>query len=243
MGFEQFIQFMKQVQGRVGSAFFTSYQSQMNPQHIALLRDLHNELNVEKDFTTPLDKLNVVVFDLETTGFFPDQGDSILSIGGIKVRGSKILEDETFYSCVFHDAQLSSEIKELTGLTDTDVKQAPSLSDVVHEFFGFIQKDTLVAHHAAHEKGFMQKATWELYRTQFQHRIVDITFLIRLADPDLPLQLDDCCERCGIPIKNRHHALGDAKMTAKLWSIYVEKLQALGYQTLRDVYEDVAKKT
>jgi DNA polymerase-3 subunit epsilon len=48
-------------------------------------------------------------------------------------------------------------------------------------------------------------------------------------------KLEDLCAHNNIHIVGRHHALGDAKMTAKLWSIYLEKANQIGCENLRDV--------
>lgn len=242
MRFEQMIHFVKQVPGKVGASMFTSLQAQTNPQHNAFLKQLQKELRVEDSLTIPLKELDVVVFDLETTGFFPDKGDEILSIGAIRVKGEKIAENDTFYSLVRCETALSTEIKELTGISEDDVIGAPPLSEVLVEFFKFVQNATLVAHHANHEKQFIRHATWKLFRSQFQHRIVDTSFLVRIAEPQTKLiRLEDCCAYTGIQIEDRHHALGDAKMTAQLWSIYLKKIQQLGCETLQDMYRSLAK--
>ncbi|MBY6037595.1 3'-5' exoribonuclease [Fictibacillus nanhaiensis] len=236
------IQFMKQVQGKINSSVYASLSGQSSPQHVAFLRQLQKELKVEESLVVPLNQLNVVVFDLETTGFNPEQGDKILSIGAVKVRGGEVQQEDTFYSLVRCKGNLTHEIKELTGLTDRELDAAPELSKVMVDFYEFVKGAVLVAHHASHEKKFLQHYNWKLFRSQFKHRIVDTSFLLRLAEPKNNfVRLEDCCEHCGIPVINRHHALGDARMTAELWSIYVERIQALGMKNLRDVYERLSK--
>ena len=43
-------------------------------------------------------------------------------------------------------------------------------------------------------------------------------------------------------IKNRHHALGDAIMTAQIWRLYIQLAQEMGFVPLyREVYEYLAK--
>ena len=212
-------------------------------QQVAFLRQLQRELRVEETLHIPLNELNVIVFDIETTGFYPDRGDQIISIGGIKVKGEHIYENETFYSLVKSEKIVSEEISQLTGIYNDELESAPPLSEVLFQFFQFSQDYTLIAHHANHERVFLQHASWKLYRAPFKHRLVDMSFLYRIAEPEVKLiTLEDCCEHNGIPIIGRHHALYDAKLTAKLWSLYVKKLQQMGCESLKDLYERLTKK-
>ncbi|MQR97130.1 exonuclease domain-containing protein [Fictibacillus phosphorivorans] len=236
------IQFMKQVQGKINSSVYASLQGQSSPQHVAFLRQLQKEMKVEESLTIPFDELNVVVFDLETTGFFPEQGNQILSIGAVKVKGGEVQCEDTFYSLAQCTGELSPEIKELTGIDDSDLQHAPSLSKVLVDFYDFARGHVLVAHHASHEKKFLQHYNWKLFRSQFKHRIVDTSFLLKIVEPESNLvRLEDCCEHCNITVTDRHHALGDAKMTAELWSVYVARVQELGLKNLREVYERLSR--
>ncbi|MEW8986234.1 MAG: exonuclease domain-containing protein [Bacillus sp. (in: firmicutes)] len=236
MAFEPINQFMRGLQGIFGGA-----QTQ-NAQHIAYMRQLQRELNSENKLKIPLDQLNVVVFDIETTGFNPEHGDAIISIGAIRVCGNKIQEEDVFYSLVQYEKTLPPKIVELTGISDEDLQFAPPLSETLIKFFKYVKDDTLVAHHASHEKSFIQDASWKLFRTNFKHRVVDTSFLYRVAEPNAKLvRLEDFCEYNNIPVLDRHHALGDAKLTAQLWCHYIEKLQKSGYKNLKDVYEHVAR--
>lgn len=229
MTFDPFF-FMK---GKLGGS-----QGSQSHQQVAYLRQLQREMKVEETLNIPLTDLNVIVFDIETTGFYPDQGDQIISIGAIKVKGNEIKDKETFYSIVRSEKLISDEISQLTGLTNEELAGAPLLTEVLFQFFQFAQDYTLVAHHANHEKVFLQHASWRLYRAPFKHRLVDMSFLYRIAEPDQKLiTLEECCEHNGIPVYGRHHALYDAKLTAQLWSIYVNKLSQKGCFSLKDLYE------
>ncbi|MCM3718962.1 exonuclease domain-containing protein [Fictibacillus phosphorivorans] len=242
MRINPFIQFMKQVHGKINPGVYASLQGQSSAQHMAFLRQLQKEVKVEESLDIPLNELNAVVFDLETTGFFPDKGNEILSIGAVKVKHGKVVDEESFYSLAKCNTELTPEIKQLTGLKEEDFENAQTLSNVLIDFYKFVKGDVLVAHHASHEKSFLQHFNWKLFRTHFKHRIVDTSFLLKIAEPDSNvIRLEDCCEHCGIPVKDRHHALGDAKMTAELWCQCVDKIQEQGCKTLRDVYEKLSK--
>lgn len=242
MGMNDMIQFIRQMSGKIGSNIYAGVQGNSNPQHISFLRQLQKEIKEKNNLDLPLENLEVVVFDLETTGFFPEKGDQVISIGAIKMTGGHIHHEDTFYSLVKSDVTLSEEISLLTNIYDDELREAPAASEVLIQFFKFINSHVLVAHHSKHEQIFMQKMTRDLMRTNFEHRIIDTSFLMRLSNPLLKtLPLDEVCLQCGIEVTNRHHALEDAKMTAKVWSYYLEQALSMGYKNLREVYEHLAK--
>ncbi|WP_226582756.1 exonuclease domain-containing protein [Halobacillus litoralis] len=234
-----FVQFVKDLSGRIGNGF--SSLNQNNPSNVAYVRDLERQMKDQNVLDIPFDALQVVIFDLETTGFYPYKGDEIISIGAVKVAGTEIKEAETFYSLVKNETPLSEEIVNLTGITEEMLADAPSLRDALKDFFAFIKADVLVAHHASHEKQFMNHATWLALKQKFQHRIVDTSFLTTINYPDDRLiSLDECCEQYGIQIDQRHHALHDAVATAKLWVESIREIQEKNYHNLKDVYTHLA---
>jgi DNA polymerase III subunit epsilon len=242
MGMNDMIHFFRQMSGRLGSNMYAGVQGHANMQNISFIRKLQKEMKENNCLDTPLHELKVVVFDLETTGFYPEKGDRVISIGAIKMTGQRIMETETFYSLVHSPHSLSDEISVLTNIRDEELLSAPPASEVLMEFFKFVQNHALVAHHAKHEQSFMQKMTWDLLKTRFEHRIIDTSFLLRLSNPMIKsLPLEDVCMECEIEIINRHHALGDAKLTALIWGHYLELAQKKGYKNLREIYEYLAK--
>jgi DNA polymerase-3 subunit epsilon len=235
-------QYFRQISSKVSSNIYAGIQGQANPQQLSFIRQIQKEMKEKNNLDTPLSELEVVVFDLETTGFYPEKGDRVLSIGAVKMAGPHIEDNDTFYSLVKSDLPLSEEISTLTNINAEDLRDAPEARDVLIQFFNFTKGHILVAHHSKHEKSFMQKMTWDLLKTRFEHRIIDTSFLIRLLDSSIKSsQLEEVCNTCGIVIKDRHHALGDAHMTAQIWSYYLKIAQNNGYSNLQEVYEQLAK--
>jgi len=242
MRMNEMIQFFRQLSGKVNSNIYASLQGPSSLQQMAFIRELQREMKQKNSLDIPLSELNVVVFDLETTGFYPEKGDQIISIGAIKMTGNQIMEKEMFYSLVKSELPLSAEIAALTNINEAELSNAPDASDVLMQFFKFIKSDILVAHHAQHEQSFMKRISLDLLRTKFSHRIIDTSFLIRLSNPFMKsAALEEVCNECKIEVKNRHHALGDAIMTAKIWAYYLQLAQEKGFKRLRDVYEHLAK--
>lgn len=243
MGMNDMIQFFRQISGKLGSGIYAGVQGQSTPQNISFLRQLQKEMRKKDALEAPLHELNVVVFDIETTGFYPERGDQVISIGAVKMAGHEIKRTETFYSLVKTEVPIPKEISALTNIHAEDLQTAPSAPDVFMQFLRFVDNHVLVAHHSKHEQTFMQKLSWDLFKTRFEHRIIDTSFLMRLSNPELKsMSLEDVCIECGIEIRRRHHALGDAIMTAEIWSYYVERAKMLGYHDLREVYEFLASK-
>jgi len=239
MAFEPFMQILRGIQGKRSNVGIGNVQ---NAQQMAFLRNLQKEMKKEDALKVSLDELDVVVFDIETTGFKPEQGDEIISIGAIKMHGSTVQEDAVFYSLVNIEKEIPAEVANLTGITNEELKEARYVGDVLIEFFQFAKDCTLVAHHANHERNFMQHTSSKVFHTPFKQRIVDTSFLYKISEPHIQLSsLEDLCKHNGIPVIGRHHALEDAKMTAKLWSLYLKKVKILGCETLQDVYERFAR--
>ncbi|MBS8264118.1 3'-5' exonuclease [Mesobacillus boroniphilus] len=243
MGMNDMIRFFRQMTGKLGSNIYAGMPTHSNPQQMSFLRQLQKEMKEGNSLDCPLEELPVVVFDLETTGFYPEKGDRIISIGAVKVIGSTVLENEVFYSLINPEISVPTDVLKLTSITEEELLTAPKTSQALMEFLNFIGSSVLVAHHAKHEQAFMKKFTSNHLRLNFEHRVIDTSFLIRIFQPVVnSLPLEQICLECGIEVKNRHHALADAKMAAKLWAFYIKKAQEHGYQNLREVYEYLSLK-
>ncbi|RSD26308.1 3'-5' exonuclease [Mesobacillus subterraneus] len=236
------IRFFSQMTGRLGSNIYAGVPVSANPQQLSFLRQLQKEMKNKDVLDCPLDKLQVTVFDLETTGFYPEKGDAIISIGAVKVTGSLIKENEVFYSLVNPHRTIPEEVSLLTKINDGMLQTAPDEAEVLLKFLDFIGSNVLVAHHAKHEEAFMKKAYRSLLPFKFDRRIIDTSFLRRIHHPFAPSKpLEKICEEYGFETNNRHHALADAKMAARLWSHDLRMAEEKGYKNLREVYEYLSR--
>ncbi|PRO66948.1 exonuclease domain-containing protein [Alkalicoccus urumqiensis] len=225
---------MKQLGSLAGRGTYDTKGSR-DPKTIAYARRLQRAEKRQKHLDLPLEDVPVVVFDLETTGFAPRKGDTILSIGAVKKTG------EEFYSPVYSESPVPEEVRTLTGITEEELKEAPPAEQVLTDFLSFIQGTTLVAHHAAHERAFMDHSLWTLFRMKFEHRLLDTSFLTHFIPETKGVHsLDDCLDQLNLPRGTRHHALNDAKMTMHLWECGLDKVKQEGIYTMRELYQRVA---
>jgi DNA polymerase-3 subunit epsilon len=77
--------------------------------------DLFNQQGWEELCQQQLNKLTFVVFDTETTGLNPAQGDEIIQIGAIRIVNGRILYDETIDQLVDPRRSVPAELAGLYG--------------------------------------------------------------------------------------------------------------------------------
>ncbi|WP_308634673.1 3'-5' exonuclease [Paenibacillus silvisoli] len=214
-----------------------SMMGAQNAQQMAFIRSMSKEQRKESIMDQPLSELEFVVFDLETTGFYPTNGDEILSFGAVVVKGGRVVEDQIFYSLVNPKRKVPKHITELTGITNAMAEDAPELMQVLHDFMEFVGRRMLIAHASGHDKQFLNAALWRTSKVNLTHRVLDTMFVAKWLEPNRPsYSLDDLLELAGIPITQRHHALEDSFMTAKLWMNYLQRIHSRNVITLGDLY-------
>jgi len=213
-----------------------------NAHQIAQIRNMSREQRRLSVLETPLQQLDIVVFDLETTGFYVNHGDEIISFGAIKIAQGEIEYDKTFYSLVNPKREIPEHVCQLTQISNEQVAKAPELIDVLTQFMSFVGRSVLVAHASGHDKQFLNHALWRTSKTQLNHRVVDTMMLAKWLDSHLEqYDLDSCLKSNHIDITTRHHALEDAIMTAKLWNCYMKKVTDRNIFTLNDLYAYLSK--
>lgn len=177
------------------------------------------------------------IFDLETTGFFPEVGDEIISIGAVKLKEGKVQRDETFYQVIDPLQTVSRETKRFTGLRRKDFLNGVTLPIGLERFLEFSKGTILVAHPASFDINFLQKRInkWEL--PSFDPEFVDSFSLANSLLGRDDCYLDVLIKKFNIQDRTRHHALNDAIMTAEIF----ERLLTLCYQqevhTIRGLHE------
>ncbi|MBU9714846.1 PolC-type DNA polymerase III [Evansella tamaricis] len=182
----------------------------------------------------PLDEITFTVFDLETTGFFPKIGDDVIAIGAMKINLKNMKFPEHFYEIIKPFKEPSEDVLELTGLTRDEVKNGKSFPDAFANFLLFSHNTVLVAHPASFDVPFLQIQAKRWGFPNYSPKYIDSYEMAQVLYPHENQSLDDLLSRFEIEKKNRHHALHDADMTAKLFQKFVVELKKHGIFTYSD---------
>jgi DNA polymerase III subunit epsilon len=169
--------------------------------------------------------LREIVFDTETTGLDPYQGDRLVEIGCIELV-NRIPSGQTFHRYLYPERNMPAEAFAVHGLGDEFLKDKPLFADVAEELITFLGDAPLVAHNATFDLGFLNAELERAGRPLVaRERLVDTLIIARRKHPGGSNRLDDLCTRYAIDNSRRtkHGALLDAELLAE---VYVELIGA-----------------
>ncbi len=156
----------------------------------------------------------IVMFDLETTGLDPERC-AITEIGAVKIKEGKCVE--TFQTLVNPLTPIPQEVVEKTNITDEMVKSAPTLDQVLPDFYKFVDGCILSAYNIGFDYSFLKILGHKL-RYKFDNQRIDCLDVVRQKVPSLTnYKLGTVSKALNVELKNAHRALADALAAAKVF--------------------------
>ncbi|KHK89611.1 DNA polymerase III subunit epsilon [Novosphingobium malaysiense] len=162
-----------------------------------------------------------IIFDTETTGFDPKNGDRMVEIGCIEMI-NRVPTGRTFHAYFNPQRSMPAEAEAVHGLSDAFLAEKPLFSELAQDFLDFIEDSPMVAHNAGFDFNFINaELTLCGLPIVGNERMVDTVALAKVRHPGSKLSLDALCSRYGIDRSHRtkHGALLDAELLAQ---VYVE---------------------
>ena len=175
-----------------------------------------------------------VVFDVESTGLSVTR-DTFIEFGAVKVSGGKVVD--RFSTFVNPGRPIPYRITEITSIRDEDVKDAPTIEEVMPRFLAFCEGCVLVAHNAEFDVNIVKEHCRKLGYPQ-KPTYVDTLPLARVQLPGhAKYTLDAVAKALGIELGHHHRAVDDAECTAWIFVRFLDQLRAEGMTLLSEVNE------
>ncbi len=197
---------------------------------------------VSSDLEKPVSEVNYTVIDTELTGL-NERKDSIISIGAVKMTGSKIDLSKNFHKLTKPETKFRSESVVIHGITPSDVSEEPGIDSILSEFVDFCGSDTIVGHCVSIDMAFINREMKRVFGNPMANPVIDTFFIyewIRNQAPSKPCfsyatkdsglyEIAKCFE---IPVRGAHDALTDAFITAQIFQRFIPVLLNLGVKNL-----------
>ena len=160
-----------------------------------------------------------IIFDTETTGFDPQNGDRMVEIGCIEMI-DRIETGQTFHCYYNPERPMPKAAENVHGLSDMFLSDKKLFAAGAEELLAFLGDSNLVAHNAQFDFNFLN-AELQLCGLQpiSRFRMIDTLAIAKSKHPGAKLSLDALCSRYGIDRSHRvkHGALLDAELLTQLY--------------------------
>lgn len=162
-----------------------------------------------------------IIFDTETTGLSPDNGDRMVEFGCLEMI-DRMLTGRSHHVYFNPGRPMPQAAEAVHGLSDAFLADKPPFIECADALLDFIGDAPLVAHNAMFDFGFLNMELARCGRDPVSlDRMVDTVAMARTKFPGAKNSLDALCSRFGIDRSHRvlHGALLDAELLAQ---VYIE---------------------
>ena len=185
-----------------------------------------------------LTDITYVVFDLETTGLYPNSGDSIIEIGAVKIKDGNIID--RYDELVYPSKLLSEDIIKITGITNEMLAEKRKEKECIIDFMNWVSDAPMVAHNAKFDISFILNAYDKYNLGEFKNTVIDTLGLSRyLESSERYHNLATLVKRYNIPWDEDKHHRGDydSMGTALIFDKMLKKLELNNITTMNDLYK------
>ena len=205
--------------------------------------DLLGKARNDKVSDAALADLTYVVFDTETTGLLPGQGDEIVQIAAVRIVNGKRVEAEVFDTLVDPGRSIPTASTEVHGITEAMVQGAPDIGKAGRAFHKFAEGAVLIAHNAPFDMEFLRRHEPAI-GARFDNPILDTVLLSAVVfGQHEEHSLDALTHRLSItiPEEARHTAIGDSVATADAFLKLLPMLQGRGLTSFGAVLTEIRR--
>jgi DNA polymerase-3 subunit epsilon len=185
----------------------------------------------------PLDEIAYTVFDTETTGLQPADGDEIIAIGAVRIVNGRLLRQETFDRLVNPCRPVPAASRRIHGITADMLQGQPTIDEVLPAFARFAEDTVLVGHNVSFDLAFLRHKQMQT-GVVFTQPVFDTLLLSAAVHPDHEEHtMEAIADRLGVEVVGRHSAVGDALLTGEIFVRLVRLLERQGIHTVGEARE------
>lgn len=152
--------------------------------------------------------------DVETTGTNTAR-DRIIEVGVVRVESGKV--SRKWSTLVDPQTYIPPEISRFTGITENDLRQAPSFRGISDELSDILDGCVFVAHNARFDYGFIRNEFKRLGINYHSKQLCTVKLSRHLFPGEQRHNLDALIVRHNLKVNNRHRALDDADAIAQFF--------------------------
>lgn len=173
-----------------------------------------------------------VIFDVETTGLSPIEGDRIIEIAAVKVRGNKVVDK--FYSLVNPQRPVPPQATQVNNITDDMLTTAPVAGDILPQMIHFIGGACVAGHNVRFDLNFLCYELALIGRRLHDHTpAVDTLKMARELLPYLSNhKLAYLARSLGVVVDQTHRAMADVEITV---AVFLRLMEMAGDKDLQQV--------
>ncbi|NTV28786.1 MAG: hypothetical protein HGA80_01770 [Candidatus Omnitrophica bacterium] len=176
-----------------------------------------------------------VLFDVETTGLSPLEGDRIIEFAALKVRRGQVVDCLT--SLVNPNRALAAQ--DIHGITEDMLVDAPSSEEVLPQMIDFLGSACMVAHNASFDIKFL---SYELSlagrKLRDETPVLDTVKMARTFLPHLTsYRLSYLATSLGVPVAGTHRAQADTEILEKVFARLLYMAPDYNVHLLQDLIE------
>ena len=169
-----------------------------------------------------------VIFDTETTGLMPENGDEIIEIAAQKIQNNEVISE--FYSLVRPGVPVTDGAYAVHGYSDQYLAENGAYpQQIIPQFCDFAADSILVGHNImSFDLGFLNRQLQQLGLSPMNNLVIDTLIMARKLLPNLyNHKLSTVAQHFQIDCQGAHRAKADVEMNKqvflKLLEIYLNQ--------------------
>jgi len=164
-----------------------------------------------------IEEIEFTIFDTETTGLYPLEGDRVVELAGLRIKGEERLA--VFDELINPKRAVSPGAFAVNKITPQMLENAPDIAVVIPKFLEFIRGSCLCSYNAEFDMGFLNNELKIIGQPPVVDIIIfDILAMARHLLPALPrYALWYVAKALEVSSPQKHRALADVEMTREVF--------------------------